>query len=121
MKARIQNCDQCKKQIAKEQEKACLGCQYEMFKLVANDVGKAMAVAMIAVCERRGRKADYIKKFYDDLIFILTYPAIFGKQRLDSGAMMAEYADKYGIDFSKVQINVETKDECFRRNKIREK
>lgn len=119
MKARIQNCEQCKKQIAKEQDKKCLECQYEMFKVIADDIGKAMAVAMIAVCERRGRKADYIKKFYEDLIFILDYPEVFGKKSLNSSEMMDEYARKYGIDFNRVQLKVETKDECLRRHKMR--
>lgn len=119
MKARIQNCEQCKKQIAKEQDKKCLECQFDMFQATADDIGKAMTAAMIAVLDRRGRTPEYIRKFFDDLVFILDFPEIFGKQTLHSETMKEEFAKKYGIDFSRIEIKTETKAECFRRYKIR--
>lgn len=118
MRARIQNCDQCKKAIAKEQEKACLACQFEMFKATADDIGKAMAGAMIAVLHKRKRTKRYIQQFFDDLIFVLECPEILGKE-LHAEKMKAEFTKLYGIDFERVKVKVETKEECFRRYKMR--
>lgn len=118
MRARIQNCDQCKKAIAKEQEKACLACQFEMFEATADDIGKAMTGAMIAVFHKRGRTKRYIQQFFNDLIFVLECPEILGKE-LQAEEMKAEFTKLYGIDFERVKVKVETKEECFHRYKMR--
>ena len=116
---KVRDCEKCKKAIAKEQEKACMSCQYDMFSKTADDIGKSMAAAMIAVLDRRKRTPDYIRKFFDDLIFILEYPDIFGKEQLHAESMKEHFEKKYGIDFDRIKIKVETKEECFRRYKIR--
>lgn len=118
MKARVQNCDQCRNQISKEQDKLCGICQYEMFTATLQDIGKAVVVAVIAVLDRRGLSPKYIKKFFDDIVFILEYPEVYGKD-LRSDEMQKKLAEKYELDFDRIKFKHESKKEYFHRNKIR--
>ena len=119
MKSRIQDCDQCRKLMCKEQEKQCMECQYEIFGAIADDVAKATIAAVIAVFDRRKRTPEYIAKFYEDLLFVLDYPDIFGEEKLHSESTKEELARRYGIDFGRIKLKKESKKEFFRRYNVR--
>jgi hypothetical protein len=116
-KAMTKDCDKCLKVMAKEQEKACLSCQYDMFSKTADDIGRAMAAACIAVFHRKGRTKKYIKEFYEELLFILSAPKVLGVE-LHAEEIKKTLSEKYDIDFDRIKIQTETKEECFRRYKI---
>jgi hypothetical protein len=118
MKSRVRTCDQCRKKIAEEVRKQCALWQYEMFRDIVEDVVRASATAMIAVLDRRELSKNYIQKFFDDLVFVLDYPEIYGK-KLESLEMQEYFAEKYAIDFNRIKAKCETKQEFMHREKIR--
>ena len=118
MKSRVQNCEQCRNLQMKAQENLCMECQYDMFESTADDIARATVSAVIKAMEYRGRKPEYIRKLFADIVFVLECPPIFGKQ-MHSPDMIAEQTEKYGLDFSEIKVQKETKKEFFHNYKKR--
>lgn len=106
------------KDFRKEQEVQNALFQYQLYEAVMNDMMKQAITAMIAVCEKRRYKKQYIQRWYNDILMVLELPDILGKQ-LNSNEMMAEYAKKYDLDFDRIKVRTESLDDYCRRYKIK--
>lgn len=106
------------KDFRKEQELQNALFQYQLYEAVMNDMMKQAITAMIAVCEKRRYTKRYIQRFFNDLIMVLEMPDIFGQQ-MCSNEMMAEYAEKYDLDFDRINVKMETLDDYCKRYKIK--
>ena len=102
MKSRIiKDCRKCREQMELEY-------QYEVF---ANCVDSAACSALcMAICalEMQGLSEKTIKKFIDNFFFVAETDKIFDKE-IRSEDAMKQYHEKYGIDFDKLSVNIETK------------
>lgn len=106
------------KDFRKEQELQNALFQYQLYEAVMNDMMKQAVTAMIAVCEKRRYKKPYIQRFFNDIVMVLEMPEIFGHQ-MCSNEMMAEYAEKYDLDFDRINVKMETLDDYCKRYKIK--
>ena len=106
------------KDFRKEQELQNALFQYQLYEAVMNDTMKQAITAMIAVCEKRRYTKRYIQQWFKDVLMVLEMPEILGKQ-MRSNEMMAEYAEKYDLDFDRVNVKMETLDDYCKRYKIR--
>lgn len=109
MKVRI-NCKQCREKIAEEIQTEYLKKGYKYFEDTSYSIAYLIIAAALSVHHRRGRSRTYIRAFYDEMLWILKTPEVFGQQITMTGAMkMLE--DTYGIDFGKVELNLESEKE----------
>lgn len=109
MKVRI-NCAKCREQIAEEIQTQYLKQGYKYFEDTSYSIAYLIIAAALSVHHRRGRSRTYIRAFYDELLWILKTPEVFGKEITMTGTMkMLE--EKYGIDFGKVEVNLESERE----------
>lgn len=106
------------KDFRKEQELQNALFQYQLYEAVMNDMMKQTITAMIAVCEKRRYKKPYIQRFFNDIVMVLEMPEIFGQQ-MCSNEMMKEYAEKYDLDFDRINVKMETLDDYCKRYKIK--
>lgn len=112
MKART-NCTECRKKIYKEAETEYLKHEYRWFNDAAYSMAVYSTVAGLAVMRRRNRSRAYIRKFFDEMCFIFDYPEIFGK-RVSMTDLMKIFEEEYGIDFSKINVHLETEKEFIK-------
>lgn len=112
MKART-NCSECRKKIYKEAETEYLKHEYRWFGDAAYSMAVYSAVACLAVMRRRNRSRAYIRKFFDEMCFVFDYPEIFGK-RVSMTDLMKIFEEEYGIDFSKINVHLETEKEFIK-------
>lgn len=114
MKAR--DCNTCRKQIAKECEQEFLKKEYTIYKDAADTFATFATVSVLMAMVRRGRSEAYIQKLYDELVLIYSTPNVFGKEvRLTD--MMHRLEKNYGIDFSRIHVNLETEKEFIKSMK----
>lgn len=106
------------KDFRKEQELQNALFQYQLYEATMNDMMKQAITAMIAVYEKRRYKKPYIQRFFNDIIMVLEMPEIFGQQ-MCSNEMMKEYAEKYDLDFDRINVKMETLDDYCKRYKIK--
>ena len=109
MKART-DCTKCRVAIYKQAQTDYLKEQYKWHADNADSFAAFTTVCAIAVMERRGRSSEYIKKFFEDLCFIYDYPEFHGK-RVDMVETIKQYAEKYGLDFGKIHLHLQTEKE----------
>lgn len=112
------DCKQCRKRIVEETNRLNAENEYKIYEEITDCIAQATSAAMIAVMDRWGRSPQYVKKFYEEFLFVLNYPEVFGKA-ITSNGLMEQYKEKYGIDFSRIHIRIQAKDEFFHENKIR--
>lgn len=112
MKAKT-NCSECRKKIHKEAETEYLKREYRWFSDAAYSMAVYSAVACLAVMRRRNRSRAYIRKLFDEMCFVFDYPEIFGK-RVSMTDLMKIFEEEYGIDFSKINVHLETEKEFIR-------
>lgn len=115
---KVRSLKDIERDIRKETEKANTAAQYDMYASSVDDMFRAALAVAVAVFHSRGRSKQYIKKFAEDFMFVLECPPIFGKQ-MRSPDMIAEQTEKYGLDFSEIKVQKETKKEFFHNYKIR--
>lgn len=109
MKVRI-NCAKCREQIAEEIQTQYLKQGYKYFEDTSYSIAYLIIAAALSVHHRRGRSRTYIRAFYDELLWILKTPEVFGKEITMTGTMkMLE--EKYGIDFQRVELHLESEKE----------
>lgn len=104
------NCSACRKKIYREAEEAYLKNEFAYFENAAYSMAIFATIAALSVQHRRGRSAAYIRKFFDEMCFIFDYPEFFGK-RLDMIEMKQFFENRYGIDFNKIKLHLESEKE----------
>ena len=109
MKVRI-NCAKCREQIAEEIQTQYLKQGYKYFEDTSYSIAYLIIAAALSVHHRRGRSRTYIRAFYDELLWILKTPEVFGKE-ITMTDTMKMLEDTYGIDFGKVEVNLESERE----------
>ena len=109
MKVRI-NCVTCRNRIEKEIREEYLRQGYDFFTDSAYSIAYLITAAALSVFHRRGLSKAYIRSFYDELLWILKTPSVFGKEitMTDTMKMLTE---EYGIDFNRVELNLESEKE----------
>lgn len=110
MKSRVQDCRKCRQQIADEIQKEYLKQGYDFFTDSAYSIAYLITAAALSVHHRRGRSKAYIHSFYDELLWILKTPEIFGKE-ITMTDTMAMLTREYGIDFERIELNLESERE----------
>lgn len=101
MKVRYNDCRKCREQMELEY-------QYDVF---ANCVDSAACSALcmaIRALEMEDLSEKTIKKFIDNFFFVAETDKVFNKEIRAEDAMKT-YSEKYGIDFDKLSVNIETK------------
>lgn len=112
MKART-NCNACRDRIRKEVETEFLKQQYSIFNDMSNSFATFAVTAALMTMVRRGRTKEYIQKLYDEMVFIFDTPSIMGKE-VKMHDCMKLLEDEYGIDWDRINVNVESESEFIR-------
>lgn len=107
------NCTECRKKIYKEAETAYLKHEYAIFRDCAYSMAVFSTTAALAVMHTRGRSKKYIKQFFEDMCFIYDFPGVMGKQ-IDMLSLKKQFEEKYGVDYNKIKIHLETEKEFLR-------
>ena len=110
MKSRVKDCRKCRQQIADEIQKEYLKHGYDFFTDSAYSRADLITAAALSVFHRRGLSKAYIRSFYDELLWILKTPSVFGKE-ITMTDTMAMLTREYGIDFTRIELNLESERE----------
>ena len=106
MKSRTTNCIECRKQVYKEAEAAYLKHEYEIFRDVSRSFASYAVCGVLTAMIRRGRTPQYIRQLYDDMCLLFSTPEMFGKQ-ITMTDIMETLSKNYGIDWDKLEVNIE--------------
>ena len=107
MKARIYDCTKCREQLRADY-------QYDVFANCIDSAACSALVMAIWALEMEEKSEEEIKRFISDYFFIAETSDVFGKKIRAEDAMKT-YSKKYGIDFDKLSINIETKQHFMAR------
>lgn len=110
MKSRVKDCRKCRQQIADEIQKEYLKQGYDFFTDSAYSIADLITAAALSVFHRRGLSKAYIRSFYDELLWILKTPSVFGKE-ITMTDTMKMLTREYGIDFERIELNLESERE----------
>lgn len=113
---KTRSCEACRKQIKKECENEFLKREYAIYQDSALTFATFSTAAVLMAMARRGRTKKYIQKLYDDIVFIYDTPTVFGKEiRLTE--VMKRLEKDYDIDFSRINVKLETESEFLKSAK----
>ena len=104
------NCKKCREKCFKEAEEAFLKQQYTIYKDMAYSFAVFSTAAILGVMCRRGRSKKYVQELFKEICFMYQFPAVKGKS-LTLPDLIKSLEKEYGIDFSKIEVNVETERE----------
>lgn len=90
--------------------------KFRAFEEANQDVSQQIIAACLYSQYLKGRKPEYIRKMFDDIIAVLSMPPVMGKT-LEGTELMKTLEDKCGIDFNRVDVKHETQDEWRKRFK----
>ena len=110
MRNKIIDCITCRKAIYKEAEEAYLKHEYAFFSDSARSFAVFAVCGVLTTMARRGRTKEYIRQIYDDMCLLFSTPEMFGK-RITMTDIMHSLEENYGIDWSKLQVNIESESE----------
>lgn len=109
MKART-DCTACRKRIYKEAEAEYLKQEYKFFEDAAYSMAVFATIVALSVHHRRRRSKAYIRSFFDEMCFIFDAPPVMGKE-IRMTDMQKVFEEKYGIDFGKIKLHLQTEKE----------
>lgn len=113
MKAKINDCRKCREQMRLE----------SFYEGAAESIDSATACVLamcIWVLEHEGKSEEEIRRFYDDLRFIMETSEVLGK-KIKAEDAMKTYTEKYGFDFDNIDVPFESKAQFIKRyNKSKE-
>lgn len=110
MRNKITDCITCRKAIYKEAEEAYLKHEYAFFSDSARSFAVFAVCGVLTAMIRRGRTPQYIRQLYDDMCLLFSTPEMFGKE-ITMTDIMETLEKEYGIDWSKLQVNIESESE----------
>ena len=105
MKVRT-DCYKCRQKIHEEETEKFIEQQYKFLPEVGQNVAEFATVVALSVMLRRGRSKEYIRKFFDEMVFMFDFPPFLGK-RLTASEMQKKFEDDYGIDFKRIKVHFE--------------
>lgn len=80
--------------------------KYNVWKECSEDIAKSIILAVLFIADRRKWHKENVLKLYEDIIDLLEKPImIFGRQ-VSSIDMEAYIVKKYGIDLSRVKLDL---------------
>ena len=100
----------------------CVKCREQtrlesFYEGVAESIDSATACVLsmcIWVLEHEGKSEEEIRRFYDDLRFIMETSEVLGK-KIKAEDAMKMYAEKYGFDFDNINVPFESKAQFIKR------
>lgn len=100
----------------------CVKCREQtrvesFYEGVAESIDSATACVLsmcIWVLEHEGKSEEEIRRFYDDLRFIMETSEAFGK-KIKAEDAMKTYTEKYGFDFDNINVSFESKAQFIKR------
>lgn len=104
------NCTTCRKKIFSEARDEYLKHEYAFFRDSARSLAVFAVCGVLTTMARRGRTKEYIRQIYDDMCLLFSTPEMFGK-RITMTDIMHSLEKEYGIDWSKLQVNIESESE----------
>jgi hypothetical protein len=116
MKSRVQDCRKCRQQIQKQCENEFLKREYAIYQDSALTFATFSTAAVLMAMARRGRTKKYIQKLYGDIVFIYDTPTVFGKE-IHLTEVMKRLEKDYDIDFSRINVRLETESEFIKSAK----
>lgn len=109
MKVRT-DCNRCRKQIYDQAKEEFLKHEYSIFKDMSTSFAAYAITTVLMTMVKRGRTKEYIQKLYDDMIFVFDTPSVMGKEiSMHDNMMMLQ--KEYGIDWDRINIQVESEKE----------
>lgn len=78
---------------------------HAVYTEAANDAARSIMAAVMYMLHMRGWHKDRMQKFYNDTLSVINMPEIFG-HKLDDLEVREMVEKKYGIDFSRLRLNV---------------
>lgn len=109
MKTRT-DCTACRKRIYKEAETAYLKQEYKFFEDAAYSMAVFATIVALSVLHRRERSKAFIRSFFDEMCFIFDAPPVMGKE-IRMTDMQKVLEEKYGIDFDRIKLHLESEAE----------
>lgn len=116
MKSRVQDCRKCRQQIHDEEAEKYLKKEYSFFEDAAYSMAVFATIVALSVHHRRGRSKAYIRSFFDEMCFIFDAPPIMGKE-IRMTDMQKVLEEKYGIDFDRIKLHLESEREFIHGTK----
>ena len=108
MKSRsIKDCRKCREQLE-------IDYQYDVFANCVDSAACSVLCIAIRALELEGASENAIKEFIDNFFFVAETDKVFNKEIRVEDAMK-KYSEKYGIDFDKLSVNIETKSHFMSR------
>ena len=108
------NCTQCRKNWEKAIAQQIHEKKYDYFAEASDAVTRGLMIAFVAVLDRRKYSEQYVRKMFEEMLLILDYPEVFGRQ-LESEKLAEDFSKKYNIDFDRVRLKIENKKEFMHR------
>ena len=109
------NCKKCRENWEKAFTQQLYELKYDYFAEASDSVARGIMIAFVSVLDRRKYSKQYIRKMFEEMLLILDYPEVFGKQ-LESEELAQVFSEKYDIDFDRVRLKIEDKKEFMHRN-----
>lgn len=110
MNRKITDCTKCRKEILKQARDEYLLHEYDIFRDSARSLAVFAVCGVLTAMARRGRTKQYITQLYEDMCLLFATPDMFGK-RITMTDIMHSLEKEYGIDWSKLQVNIESESE----------
>ena len=115
MKARVQNCEACRKQIHKEEQEAYLKKQFAWLNDGLYTMGTMSAAVALVALMQQGRSKAYVQRFFERMVMIYDTGEVMGKPIVLTDVMKQLEAE-YDIDFSRIHVNFNETEREFIKN-----
>lgn len=111
---KVRTLKDCERELREEVAKKNFEAQYNMYALSCDTMFRAAAATVVATFFRKERSKRYVQDWFNEFVNILEMPSAFGVE-ITSNDLIAKFEELYGIDFSKIKVNCESKEEFYRR------
>ena len=102
-----------RQRIKNEVKEEYLKHEYAIYKDLGYSFACYAITAVLTTMARRGKTPEYIRSIYDDMCFTFSQSDCFGKE-IDLTTMMHTFERKYGIDWKKLEVKIETENEFLK-------
>lgn len=110
------NCATCRKKILAEARDEYLNYEYAVFRDSSRSFAVFAVCGVLSAMIRRGRTKQYIQRLYSDMCLLFSTPDFFGK-KISMIDVMHTLEKEYGIDWSKLEVHIESQKEWIHNTK----